>query len=256
MHLIQFEALSSGPRFGLVNGGDVSALREGMDLADMACVALRTEGSLTEQAHNSLTKQRFSFNELLLDGRIRPPIWPSQPEHLQLLRQTSAGWQALADGRNLCRPAMPLPSSNPELPLPLLLLAVWVSPKGQAQPLGLTLGLQTGTSDIESWCFGPSLLLSAPAWGHELAVSYEISRMAAPILRIEATLQLPNQSQIGAMLTTLGPTAAAFALLDLSSQQVAWHPSDQSLEHGDSLLLTAPGLGLELRSLLHHDAQP
>lgn len=256
MHLIQFEALSSGPRLGLLTGGDVFALSAQADLSDMAQTALAHGTSLAEQVQVAATRQRFSLNELLLDGRVRPPIWPDQPEHLQFLRQSTAGWQALADGRTLCRPAMPLPTPDLRTPQPLLLLAVWVAPDGQSQPLGLTLGLTTRSSDLASWSFGTSLWLTEPAWGAAYQFEFEISRMAAPLHHARATIELPTRAQLDPMLASLGATAASFVLADLSSAEATLAPPEHALEHGDALIVSAPSNGLELRSVLHHDAKP
>ncbi len=252
MHLVQFEALSSGPRWGLFKGDYVFALEGAPDLGRLLDQSQQTGATLTQCAEALTTKQRYSMNELLLDGRVRPPLWSEQPEQLQVCRKVGQGWQVLGDGRKLCRPGMPLPLAQPIAPRASLLLAVWRGPTGAALPLGLTLGLLQDDQEAQPWMFGASLALEPIGWGSELVVDYQVARMAAPLHEAELRVRLPEEQQAVALLATLAATPAICVLLDLmegaGAQPQAAVPS---LEHGDGLTLAAQSLGLELRSLAH-----
>lgn len=263
MQVYQFEAFSSGPRLGVVKGPDLFSLKQANNLAELAIQAKQSGTTLLQLVGALTSQQQFNFNELVLDGRIRPPLWHQQPSQLQLWEQRSgvangkAEWQQVVDGSKLCRPYMPIPAREHESIQPSLLIVGLIDADGRPQFLGQTLGFTPISRAPLGWCFGAGLSLADPTGQRVQPLRFSISRMAEEIFaqELDADLPSPDQLQHFASHVPLLPGAVCLLKCDMAARADSAESLPHSLEHGDALLLEAPHLTLELRSTLHHPDQ-
>ncbi len=262
MQVYQFEAFSSGPRLGIVKGLDLFSLNQANSLQSLASQAKQRGETPAKRAESLISAQQFNFNELVLDGRIRPPLWHEQASQLQLWERDplasngKAAWRMAADGAKVCRPYMPLPARAHETLQPALLIAGSVGGDGRPHFIGQTLGFFATSSAPLGWSFGAGVSLAELAWGQTVNLRFSVSRMAEEIWSQDLEAQLPADDEIQAFNQDVPLMPGALFILRCavsnSNDQADLPPS---LEHGDALLLEAPALGLELRNMLHHPEQ-
>jgi len=82
VRLVQFETISRERRVAVVEGQSLRLVAGATRVVDLACEAIERGGGLAETVKRRLSEERVSYEAVIGEGRLWPPLDHADPAHL------------------------------------------------------------------------------------------------------------------------------------------------------------------------------